>query len=155
MADPDRSRLKVKATKKRDDMRCPCRYLHKANPKIIHRDLKPENIMLTLESDKVVAKLGDFGLHAVLKKPKRTYSQTESDDIVLNEIPSSTESRTRVSAVLRLWDIWRTVCFRNTERLQSKHRMFSLEKQDPSCIWRRRFSSVSLTTKKLTCFPSH
>ena len=80
-------------------MRCR-RYLHKANPRIIHRDLKPENIMLTLECEKVVAKLGDFGLHAVLKKPKWTY--TETDEVVLNEIPSSTESRTRVMAILHL-----------------------------------------------------
>ncbi|GMH45325.1 hypothetical protein BSKO_13282 [Bryopsis sp. KO-2023] len=43
------------------------RYLHTAKPKVIHRDLKLENILLKEEeSGLVVAKLADFGLHALV-----------------------------------------------------------------------------------------
>lgn len=46
-------------------------YLHGSNPKVIHRDLKMDNILLTCSgsSAKRIAKLADFGLSSLVKKP--------------------------------------------------------------------------------------
>lgn len=35
--------------------------LHSATPPLVHRDVKPQNIMLSIEKDKIVAKVSDFG----------------------------------------------------------------------------------------------
>lgn len=60
------------------------RYLHQARPMVVHRDLKMENVMLTLDhNEQVVAKLGDFGLHAVLKEPKHTIVTTENEEATM------------------------------------------------------------------------
>lgn len=46
-------------------------YLHTANPRVIHRDIKLDNILLTkLEGGEVVAKIGDFGLSAIVPPAK-------------------------------------------------------------------------------------
>ena len=75
---------------------CPS-YLHEAKPKIIHRDLKLENLMLTLDADdRVVAKLGDFGLHAVLKEPKHAYDTNHKENDGQIEMLSSEASLSRV-----------------------------------------------------------
>ena len=43
--------------------------MHALHPMVIHRDLKCENILLiTNESGQRVAKVGDFGLHALVEK---------------------------------------------------------------------------------------
>lgn len=42
-------------------------YLHQLQPRIIHRDVKPENLLLCQnDMGEVVAKLADFGLHAMV-----------------------------------------------------------------------------------------
>lgn len=47
-------------------------YLHASTPRVIHRDVKPENVLLTRDarSGRLVAKLADFGLHALVKDSK-------------------------------------------------------------------------------------
>ena len=35
--------------------------LHSSTPPLVHRDVKPQNIMLSIEEDKIVAKISDFG----------------------------------------------------------------------------------------------
>jgi serine/threonine protein kinase len=44
-------------------------YLHSKGG--LHRDLKSSNILLSKESDGIRAKLGDFGLSALIKKGKK------------------------------------------------------------------------------------
>lgn len=46
-------------------------YLHSANPRVIHRDIKLDNILLSeVEGGEVVAKIGDFGLSAIVPPAK-------------------------------------------------------------------------------------
>lgn len=44
-------------------------YLHSRVPVVLHRDVKLSNILLVMEHNKLVAKLSDFGLHAVSTLP--------------------------------------------------------------------------------------
>lgn len=48
-------------------------YLHSWKPAIIHRDVKLENVLLTRDADtgQLVAKLADFGVHALMKLPEK------------------------------------------------------------------------------------
>ena len=49
--------------------------LHKHN--IVHRDLKPANILITLENDKEILKISDFGLAKVIDSLNRSQSHTK------------------------------------------------------------------------------
>eukprot|EP00210_Caulerpa_lentillifera_P003494 g3334.t1 len=56
-------------------------YLHDLKPRVIHRDLTLENIMLTLDVDgKIIAKLVDFGLHAILEDSKKLQKKKSGSD---------------------------------------------------------------------------
>eukprot|EP00210_Caulerpa_lentillifera_P003514 g3353.t1 len=56
------------------------KYLHNSSPRVIHRDLKIENIMLTEDFDgKKIAKIGDFGLHALIPKKRSITHQPSSE----------------------------------------------------------------------------
>lgn len=46
--------------------------MHKSSPMVIHRDLKSENILLTSNEPDCVAKVGDFGLHVVVDRPRKS-----------------------------------------------------------------------------------
>lgn len=57
------------------------KYLHNSSPRVIHRDLKIENIMLTEDYEgKIIAKIGDFGLHALIPKKRTTIHQPSSQE---------------------------------------------------------------------------
>lgn len=59
--------------------------------------------MLTLDAeDRVVAKLGDFGLHAVLKEPKHVYDASTTIDQDHAETLSSGSTLSRVKTRLCL-----------------------------------------------------
>ena len=40
-------------------------YMHSFTPPVVHRDLKPANILIYQVNQKIVAKVGDFGLGKV------------------------------------------------------------------------------------------
>jgi len=62
------------------------KYLHNSNPRVIHRDLKIENIMLTCDSQgHVSAKIGDFGLHALIPPKKKAAIKTTSSKKVIKQ----------------------------------------------------------------------
>lgn len=54
--------------------------MHKSNPMVIHRDLKSENILLTSNDANCVAKVGDFGLHVVVDRRKKSSKQAAGVD---------------------------------------------------------------------------
>eukprot|EP00210_Caulerpa_lentillifera_P003495 g3335.t1 len=78
-------------------------YLHSSRPIVIHRDLKLENIMLTVDVDgEIIAKLGDFGLHAILKDPKQLAMNKPSfervDSLTLRHSVSQDECLSSIQA---------------------------------------------------------
>ncbi|GMH39357.1 hypothetical protein BSKO_07255 [Bryopsis sp. KO-2023] len=63
-------------------------HLHGLKATVIHRDLKPENILLTSTNGGLVrAKIADFGLSAMVRKPKRSYSGIGRASLNLTENP--------------------------------------------------------------------
>eukprot|EP00210_Caulerpa_lentillifera_P002812 g2686.t1 len=59
------------------------KYLHNSSPRVIHRDLKIENIMLTEDYEgKIIAKIGDFGLHALVPKKRSTIHQPSTEEVL-------------------------------------------------------------------------
>ncbi|PAV83202.1 hypothetical protein WR25_16589 [Diploscapter pachys] len=65
--------------------------LHKHN--IVHRDLKPANILITLENDKEVLKISDFGLAKVIDSLNRSQSHTKECGTPLYMAPEQYFSR--------------------------------------------------------------
>jgi len=61
------------------------RYLHNSNPRVIHRDLKIENVMLTQEGGHTIAKIGDFGLHALVPAKKQMQAVTPSTKEIVRQ----------------------------------------------------------------------
>ncbi|GMH45326.1 hypothetical protein BSKO_13283 [Bryopsis sp. KO-2023] len=65
------------------------RYLHTSKPKVIHRDIKLENILLKeTDAGEVVAKLADFGLHALAGSKAKAQPLGENNtDANLSQLP--------------------------------------------------------------------
>lgn len=78
-------------------------YLHDSNPQVIHRDLKMDNVLLTCpnSSRERVAKLADFGLSSLVKKPMCKGEQEDCSDKDAKRRPSFRSESDKKAALKR------------------------------------------------------
>lgn len=127
-----------------------CRYLHQSKPKIIHRDLNLDNIMLTKNPEgKLVAKIGDFGLHAVLLESREMVKPTQAECEEIRTALQNSTPRVKVPTPQAI-----TPGMTSGTGLHLKHVISSLGRLGHSCIWLQRCFIINHTMRKQMYSPS-